>query len=421
MNGSVVRQSSRLDVVLALKSKTFTAVCILAAGVGAAMHIGKLPPALPILGKVLGVSLLQSGFLLSSMQLAGMLLGLLTGLAVQRVGLKRSMTLGLLVMALGSAVGALAQSAAWLLATRAIEGLGFLWVVLPAPALLRQWVAPQRVSRAMGLWGAYMPLGTSLGLLFGPYVMHLALPDMGWRWWWGVLSAWCALLALLVLWLIPADAESATVSTANQKILGSTLRSRPAWLLALGFAVYSGQWLAVVGFLPTIYALAGVANAQAGWLTPLAAAANIIGNVAAGRLLERGVSPLTLLRTGFLAMAAGALLAFLPQVDPRLQYTAVLVFSAVGGLIPATLFSLSVRLAPSPAAVSSTVGWMQQWSAFGQFTAPPLVAWVAVQAGGWQLTGVFSIVCCTVGLLLASAIHRALEHANGGVSPTRAA
>ncbi|MBC7649780.1 MAG: MFS transporter, partial [Vitreoscilla sp.] len=354
-------------------------------------------------------------------QLAGMLLGLLTGLAVQRVGLKRSMILGLLVVALGSALGALADSAAWLLATRAMEGLGFLWVVLPAPALLRQSVDAQRVNRVMGFWGAYMPLGTSLGLLLGPYVMHLALPDIGWRLWWGVLSGWCAVLSLLVLWLLPADAPPAAINKANQKILGLTLRFWPTWLLALSFAVYSGQWLAVVGFLPTIYALAGVASAQAGWLTALAAAANMVGNVLAGRLLERGMRPLTLLRTGFVAMAAGSVLAFLPQLDARLQYAAVLVFSAVGGLIPATLFSLSVRLAPSPAAVSSTVGWMQQWSALGQFTAPPLVAWVAVLAGGWQLTGLVSVACCAAGLLLASAIHRALGQASGQAVPARAA
>lgn len=399
------------DLMMTKPSKNFSAFCILAAGVGAAMHIGKLPPALPVLGQALGVTLVQAGFLLSSMQMAGMLLGLMTGLAVQRVGLKRSMMLGLLVVALGSALGALAQSPAWLLATRAMEGLGFLWVVLPAPALLRQSVGPRRVNRVMGFWGAYMPLGTSLGLLLGPYVMHLALPDMGWRLWWGVLSGWSALLALLVLWLIPADTQPATLNSPHQKIMGLTLRSGPAWLLALSFAVYSGQWLAVVGFLPTIYALAGVASAQAGWLTALAAAANIVGNVLAGRLLERGVQPLTLLRIGFVAMAVGAVVAFLPQTDARLQYAAVLVFSAVGGLIPATLFSLSVRLAPSPAAVSSTVGWMQQWSAIGQFSAPPLVAWVAVRAGGWQWTSAVCVVCCAAGLLLAGAIRQALDRA----------
>ena len=389
--------------------KTFTAACVLTAGVGAAMHIGKLPPALPVLGEVLGVTLLQAGFLLSSMQLAGMLLGLLTGLAVQRVGLKRSMVVGLLVMASGSALGAMAQGPGWLLATRALEGLGFLWVVLPAPGLLRQLMPADRVNRVMGFWGAYMPLGTSLALMLGPYVMHLAMPEMGWRLWWWLLSGWSAVLALLLLWQLPADARPSIGRGAHQHLLGLTLRSRSAWLLALSFAVYAGQWLSVLGFLPTIYALAGVASAQAGWLTALAAAANMVGNVAAGRLLERGVHPLTLLRTGFVAMAVGAAVTFLPHVDPRWQYTAVLAFSALGGLIPATLFSLSVRLATHPAAVSGTVGWMQQWSAIGQFTLPPLVAWVAVKAGGWQLTGVISGVCCALGLLLASAIGHALR------------
>jgi hypothetical protein len=125
-------------------------------------------------------------------------------------------------------------------------------------------------------------------------------------------------------------------------------------------------------------------------------------------LLEKGVRPLTLLRAGFMTMAAGALLAFMPQIDARLQYAAVLGFSAVGGLIPATLFSLSVQLAPTPSTVSGTVGWMQQWSAIGQFTGPPLVAWVAMQAGGWHLTGIVSVACCTLGLLLARSIAQAL-------------
>lgn len=37
---------------------------VIAAGVVAALHVGKLPPALPALQQVLGVSLVQAGFLL---------------------------------------------------------------------------------------------------------------------------------------------------------------------------------------------------------------------------------------------------------------------------------------------------------------------------------------------------------------------
>jgi MFS family permease len=140
-------------------------------------------------------------------------------------------------------------------------------------------------------------------------------------------------------------------------------------------------------------------------LTALAAAVNIIGNVAAGRLLGRGLPPLALLGAGFLAMGGGALLAF-SGVPPALQYAAILGFSMVGGLIPATLFSLAVRLAPGADTVSTTVGWMQQWSALGQFAGPPLVAWVAATAGGWQWTGWVTAASSALGLALALQLQR---------------
>jgi predicted MFS family arabinose efflux permease len=388
---------------------------VIAAGVVAALHVGKLPPALPVLRDVLGISLLQAGFLLSLVQLAGMTLGLLTGLAAQRVGLKRSMVAGLLVLGCASALGGLANGAAWLLATRALEGLGFLWVVLPAPGLVRRLVPQERLNGMLGVWGAYMPLGASLALLLGPSVMQLGAPAWGWRiWWWG-LGALAAMLALLLCWRLPADpsrrlttaqAPEGSANFSNRSLLGLTLRSRGVWLMALTFAMYSGQWLAVIGFLPSIYAQAGLPGSSAAWLTAGAAAVNIVGNLAAGRWLGRGARPLALLATGFLAMAGGALLAFGATAHPLLQYAGVLVFSMIGGLIPATLFSLAIRLAPTPETVSTTVGWVQQWSALGQFAGPPLVAWVAVQAGGWQWTGWVTSVCCAIGLLLARELQR---------------
>lgn len=390
---------------------------VIAAGVVAALHVGKLPPALPVLKEVLGISLLQAGFLLSLVQLAGMALGLFTGLAAQRIGLKRSMVAGLLILAGASALGGTAQSAAWLLATRVLEGLGFLWTVLPAPGLVRRLVPPERLHGMLGVWGAYMPLGASLALLAGPWVMHLGAPDGGWRVWWWLLSGLAVVLALLLVGKVPTDppvplalagARQGRQNSQNKKLLSLTLRSRAVWLMALTFAMYSGQWLAVIGFLPSIYAQAGLPGGVTAWLTAGAAAVNILGNLLAGRLLGRGTPPFALLVTGFVAMAAGALLAFGATPFPAGQYVGVLVFSMLGGLIPATLFSLSIRLAPSTDTVSTTVGWMQQWSAFGQFAGPPLVAWVAAQAGGWQLTGWITSVCCVIGIFLAWQIHGVL-------------
>ena len=379
------------------------ALVVIAAGVVAALHVGKLAPALATLQQALGISLLQAGFLLSLVQGAGLSLGLALGALADGLGGRRSLLLGLSTLALASALGGAATSAGALMVLRVAEGFGFLLVVLPAPGLLRTLVPPARLSAVLGLWGAYMPLATALALLSGP----LFIDWLGWRaWWWAlaalsVAMAWCVAREVPVVPGKPAQGRLAAVR--------QTLAVPGPWLVAAIFASYSGQWLAVIGFLPTIYTQAGVPSATMGVLTALAAAANIVGNVASGRLLQRGVAPLTLLLIGFACMAGAAVLAFAPgAAPPALRYGAVLVFSGVGGLIPGTLFSLALRVAPGEGSVATTMGWMQQWSAMGQFLGPPAAAWVALRAGGWQWTWVVTGACSVVGVGLAWALSRRL-------------
>jgi MFS transporter, CP family, cyanate transporter len=352
-----------------------------------------------------------------------MTLGLAVGLAADGWGLRRSMLTGLIVLSAASALGGWARGAVDLLVLRAVEGLGFLLASMPAPSLIRRLVEPARMSRMLGLWGAYMPLGTALALLFGPLVMAA----VGWPgWWWGLAVLSLGMAAWLVV-AVPADtapgpADSAGVGPAWALRLRETLASRGPWLVALSFAMYSGQWLAVVGFLPAIYTAAGVAGAATGVLTALAAAVNMVGNIASGRLLQRGVPPRVLLMAGFGVMGLGAVVAFAGPdtaaggTPAVVRYTAVLLFSAVGGLIPGTLFSLAVRLAPSDRTVSTTVGWMQQWSSIGQFAGPPLVAWMAGAAGDWQWTWLVTGACAMAGLFLATRIGRLVPPPGTGVA-----
>jgi MFS transporter, CP family, cyanate transporter len=90
----------------------------------------------------------------------------------------------------------------------------------------------------------------------------------------------------------------------------------------------------------------------------------------------------------------------------------VLLFSAFGGLIPATLFLLAVKLAPGEHTVSTTVGWMQQCSAFGQLAGPPLIGWIAGAAGGWHCTWVFTGSCALAGMFVAATLARSLAAQN---------
>lgn len=383
------------------------AALVVAVGVTCALHVGKLPVAIPVLRESLRLSLVQAGFLLSLVQLAGMTLGLLVGLIADRLGPRRVMLAGLLLLAAGSALGALAPNVSVLLATRVLEGMGFLLAVLPAPGLLRQRVqhAPT-LSRSLGWWGAYMPLGTALALLLGVPL----LSGVGWRWAWLLLALLSLLAAAALARSVAPDTRAPSAlqgGTALGPRLRRTLRAPGPWLMALAFFLYSGQWLAVVGFLPTIYHRAGYTGAAVAFLSALAAGINMAGNIGAGWWLAHGARPGAVLTLAYVAMGVGAGVAFGAEGHPVLQYLAVLVFSGVGGLIPGTLFGLAVKLAPDNDTVSTTVGWMQQFSALGQFLGPPVVAWVATVAGGWHWTWVVTGASSLLGVMLAGRLQAA--------------
>ncbi len=402
--------------------KANPAYLVILAGVSAALHVGKLSPALPILRESLGVSLMQAGFLLSLVQLCGMLLGLVVGGAADGWGLRRTLVTGLLLLGMASCLGALAPDANTLLCTRALEGLGFLLVIMPAPSLMRQLVEPQRLSKMMGMWGTFMPLGTGLALLCGP----LVIATIDWQGWWWALSGLSFVMAFWIWRRVPSDGAHTPAANLDTHDLAAqhwrgrlmlTLRSPGPWLVALSFAVYSAQWLAVIGFLPVIYAQAGFAATSTALLTSVVAAVNMLGNIASGRLLSRGMAAHHLLYVGCTVMGLGACLAFqeggvrwlLGDAEATVRFLAVLMFSMVGGVIPGTLFTLAVRLAPTPKTVSTTVGWMQQWSATGQFLGPPLVAWVAAGVGDWHLTWLVTGACALAGLFLARQIGRRMR------------
>lgn len=382
------------------------AMIVVLAGISAALHIGKLPPALPILREQLHISLVQAGFLLSLVQLAGMTLGLAIGAAADALGQRRTMIAGLLILSVSSFAGGAVSSAGPLLALRAAEGVGFLLASLPAPGLIRRLVEPARLNAMLGLWGAYMPFGTAMALLLGPGFIALT----GWPGWWWLLATLSLVMALVLWRAVPAAADRRGGAAASSAVrIARTLRSPGAWLTSLAFAAYSSQWLAVIGFLPTIYAQAGLAGATAAVATAVAAAVNMVGNIASGRLLQRGVPAPLLLQCGFVAMAVGAVVAFASWADAGahvalVRYAGVLLFSTVGGLVPGTLFSLAVRVAPDESTVSTAVGWMQQWSAFGQFAGPPLAAWVAARAGGWHAMWWVTGGCAVLGMGIAGVI-----------------
>lgn len=390
---------------------TGAALLVVLAGVVGALHVWKLAPALPVLSAELGLTLVQSGFLLSVVQVAGMALGTVVGLFGDRIGLRRGLVLGLGLLTAGSVVGLLSAGYWPLLASRVFEGVGFMLIAICAPALIRRTVPPGRVSVLVGLWGTHIPVAAAASMLLG----GLLSETLGWRAWWGAAAVLSGLVAVVVVLVLPPDPPHTSVHGVRER-LALTLRAPGPWLVALIFLLYTAQWNGVVQFLPSMYADAEIEAATAAWLSALVAGINAVGNVGAGRALHRGVRPVVLWCLGFAVLGLAAVVAFglAPHLDTGLQfgvrYGAVLVFSAVGGVVPTTTIATLMRVAPTPTTIATTLGLGAQLNALGQFAGPPAVAAVAQAAGTWDLTwtvtGGLAVVGIAVALLVSGRVPR---------------
>ncbi|HEY0698760.1 MAG TPA: MFS transporter, partial [Micromonospora sp.] len=128
------------------------------AGVLAASALGKIGPVFGPLGSELDLSLTTVGWAASAMTGVAAALGLLGGVWTDRMGGRRTLLAGLVLLAVTGAAGALAWDAASLLVSRLLEGTGYLLVVVAAPALIMQLtVGPDRVT-ALSLWGTFIPV-----------------------------------------------------------------------------------------------------------------------------------------------------------------------------------------------------------------------------------------------------------------------
>jgi EmrB/QacA subfamily drug resistance transporter len=104
---------------------------------------------------------------------------LLTGASLgERYGRKRMFVAGLGLFTVGSAAAALAPGIGWLIAARAVQGVGAAILIPLTLTLLSAAVPPQRRGAALGAWGAVGGLAIAIGPLVGGAVVQGA----SWQW-----------------------------------------------------------------------------------------------------------------------------------------------------------------------------------------------------------------------------------------------
>ena len=295
--------------------------------------------AVPAIGNHFDASVAAIQWTLTSYLLAVAALLLVAGALADRIGRRRVLAIGLVVMFAASIVCAVATSMGVLIAGRAFQGVGAALVTPTSLALLNGTLRSSDRARGIGVWAGIETLATTVG----PYAGGWLVDRESWRWVF-LLGLPLILLALLALRHVPeSSGERRSISL---DVVGAAL--------------------AVLGLGGVIYALTDGAGTR--WSSPRIVVALVVGVLALIALVpaERrrrapmlrlslfssrqfdAINVTTVLLYGALAAASYLITV---ELELKLGYTAA---QAGAALIPVT--AVFFVLSPLSGALVSHVG-----------------------------------------------------------------
>jgi MFS family permease len=333
-----------------------------------------------------------AGVLVGAFGAGAIIGGLLGGLAAAKLGPKRAIIAGLILLGVASLAFAAAETAPTLVAARFIQGLSSTITWAGALAWLAVTAPRERRGEVIGIAFGAAVFGAVLGPLFGG-VAELV----------GTRPAFAAVafvaFACAAIAILPRSSPPETISTAglaralhDSRFLGGLwLNALPAFLfgmlVVLGpLALDDGGWSALA--IATVFFVAGLLEAA---LSPL------LGRVTdrRGRLL-----PIRIALAASIVVAAGLAAARTPVVIAFLVACAALAF---GGFYTPGMALTSHRADAMGLAQGLAFGIMNSAWAFGEMTGP-ILSGVLATAFGDAVPYAIGAGLCGVTLLATRAV-----------------
>jgi CP family cyanate transporter-like MFS transporter len=220
--------------------------------------------------------------LLTMLPVMAMGMAMFFGIGIsQRLGERRTVLLSLLIIGVATLSRLLLDSAAELIVSAMLAGVGIALIQALMPVLIKSRF-PGHVALCMGLYVTSIMAGAAFAASLAPLVM---ISTGSWR---IGLAIWAALalIALLLWWLQPAPA----ISTIQVKQKSFFNNSR-AWLLAIFFGLGTASYTCVLAWLAPYYVEQGWSEQHAGlllgFLTAMEVISGLVTPVIANRSRDR--------------------------------------------------------------------------------------------------------------------------------------
>jgi DHA1 family inner membrane transport protein len=371
---------------------------------------------------IMGLLLQVSADLHVSIPAAGMLisgyaLGVAIGAPVLTVATRslprRTVLLALMaIFILGNLACALAPSYGWLMAARVVTSLAHGTFFGVGSVVATGLVPAERRASAISIMFTGLTAATLLGVPAGAWLgLHF-----GWRAsFWAVTLLGVAAFAVLAVFLPRStlDAEPAPL----RKELAVLLRPQVLLGLAMTVAGYAGVFAVYTYVQPVLTHITGLADSWVSGVLLLFGAGMAVGNLAGGKLADRGA-----IRAVLVTLAALAALLATMQVAVGTPLGAVVFFGAMGVVSFATVAPLQMRVLEKADAAGQNLASSLNIAAFNLGNALGAFAGgMAIERGlGLASLGWVAALLTLVGLGLA-AWSRSLDRSDGSPCPAATA
>ena len=348
------------------------------------VHIAKLGPSMTAIINEYSMSLTEAGVLASTFTLLTIFVGAFVGNLMPQIGVKRLICSAMILSTIGGIVALASTDYEALIIGRALEGIGLIIMMIAGPTAVSMFTALGSRAKHMGLWAAFMPLGTGLSFLLAPYI----IPTDGWRglWLFSIIFSVTSLFGALIV--IPKDRQPVSFSIDKQK-LRKTLAQAPLLWLGIVFAMHSLVFHVILQFIP-VY---GTQSLHASFTTiSLVIGAfcilNVFGNLIAGNAIHRGVSPSRLIQLQFVIAPILGLIVFTSNFPDIVKLGTILFGAFFTSMVPTSCFTLIAKLADEPTDIPAYNGLMLQVQGAGILFGPSLTGWAVEFFNSWSVAGI---------------------------------
>lgn len=368
-------------------------------GVVAAITVTKASPALIAMKDELQLSVIQIGWIMSSVAVATIFLGILTGSLARRHGPKKMLQLALILVFFSSLFGLIAHTANQLLISRVLEGIGIIFISIAAPTLIAHLSKPNDMGLSMGVWALWMPVGSVFIFLISPLVLLHA----NWHWLWALPSFMVPPLLILMRWvpnLIP------TSSPQREEKAFRTFTT-PTLLLASIFICFTGIFFSFITFFPAyLVSTYQVSIDTALFITVTLPLCIIPGNLIGGIIIHRGLAPYKMMT--YPAFIIAIIVTIMFQI-PYAPWVGIILLSFFGffmGMIPTAIFSQAPRLATTPSGIGRIMAVVVTGQGLGVLFTPPLAGYLISEQQQWGNLYPLFILFTVLIILLAQHLKR---------------